>query len=162
MSFSYTNNPETEPFDFLQEIAEHYANASFFKNNPDDILAYAEKVLSGIPDIATHINRQNFYSDIQDKIAAYKEKTKNDKYRLNNLFPKEDDGDNEFIYTFKWNCTNDVFLMQDWFRLMYRLGGDPSLKNVSGKTAFDTCQERMLLEGFSQKEVDDFLNSLSR
>jgi len=155
--YSYNSN---QPLNFLQEISEHYANAQFFGSDPDIILVYAEKTLGEIPNIQFYINKQLFYKDIQNEIQAYLDKTKNDKYRLSDPYPKEDDGDNEFISTFKWRCTNDVELMKKWFCLLYKLGGDPSIKNVQGKTAFDVCRERMLEEGYRESEVSDFLRSL--
>ena len=134
--YSYNSN---QPLNFLQEISEHYANAQFFGSDPDIILVYAEKTLGEIPNIQFYINKQLFYKDIQNEI--------------------QDNGDNEFISTFKWRCTNDVELMKKWFCLLYKLGGDPSIKNVQGKTAFDVCRERMLEEGYEEFEVLSFLQS---
>lgn len=134
--YSYTGN---NPLYFLKEISEHYANARFFGSDPEIILTYAEKTLGKIPNIKFYINKQLFYKDIQNEI--------------------QDNGDNEFISTFKWRCTNDVELMKKWFCLLYKLGGDPYIENVQGKNAFDVCRERMLEEGYEESEVSSFLQS---
>ena len=129
--YSYNDN---QPLYFLKEISEHYANARFFGSDPEIILMYAEKTLGKIPNIQFYINKQ-----------------------LNYPYQKEDDGDNEFISTFKWRCTNDVELMKKWFCLLYKLGGDPYIENVQGKNACDVCRERMLEEGYEESEVSSFL-----
>jgi hypothetical protein len=133
---TYTYNSD-HPLQFLQEISEDYANSQFKKSDSDIILKYAEKTLGKIPNIDSYINRQ-----------------------FGDPYLKEDEGDNEFIYTFKWKCTNDVELMKKWFHLLYKLGGNPNIKNMKGKNAFDVCRERMLEEGYEEEDVSEFLNSL--
>ena len=126
--YAYTAN---QPLDFLKEISEDYANSRFFGSDPEIILMYAEKTLGKIPNIQFYINKQ--------------------------LKEDDDNGDNEFISTFKWKCTNDIELMKKWFCLLYKLGGDPYIENVQGKNAFDICRERMLEEGYEESEVSSFL-----
>jgi len=159
MNYQYQYKPENQPYEFLQEISEYYANAQYFNSDPEIILTYARKILTEIPDISKHINRQHFYKDRQEEIKNYIEFTKNDKFKVNR-YPEEDDGDNEFISVFKWRCTNDVGLMMNWFKLLYKLGGNPFIKNVMGKTALDVCRERMLSEGYEEVDVAMFLGSL--
>jgi hypothetical protein len=120
-----------DPVEFLKDISEYYADYKFCGvEDPDKILIYARDKLSTIPNISTYINKKNIL------------------------------GDNEFIYTFNWVCTSDVELMKKWFSLLYKLGGDPTIKNNKGKNAFDVCRDRMLKEGYDEKDISDFLNSL--
>jgi hypothetical protein len=121
----------TDPIELLNDISEYYANYEFCcETDPDKILEYASNKFSSIQNISTYINKQ------------------------------DSSGDNEFIYTFDWVCTSDVELMKKWFVLLYKLGGDPTIKNNKGKNAFDVCRDRMIKEGYDEKDISEFLDSL--
>lgn len=106
----------TDPMHFLQEVSEHYANVHFFKDaSPSDILSYAEHELSRIPDIASYINEVD-----------------------------EKSGESEMTFVFGWECTDDVELMAEWFKLLRRLGGDiHHHRNRKGLTAAEVARTRL-------------------
>lgn len=121
----------SDPLEFLSDISEYYANSDLYSDSdPNKILDYARDKLSAIPNISTYINKQD------------------------NL------GDNEFISIFDWLCTSDVELMKKWFSLLYKLGGDPTIRNNKGKNAFDVCRDRMLREQYDEEDISEFLRSL--
>lgn len=121
----------SDPLDFLRDISEYYANYYFCgESDPDKILDYARDKLSAIPNISMYINKQDSL------------------------------GNNEFISIFEWVCTSDVDLMKKWFCLLYKLGGDPNIRNNKGKNAFDVCRDRMLMEDYEAEDISEFLNSL--
>lgn len=123
----------TDPLGLLKDISEYYANYDFCgETDPNKILDYAHNKLSSIQNISTYINKQDSF------------------------------GDNEFSHTFNWLCTSDVELMKKWFSLMYKLGGDSTIKNNKGKTAFDVCRDRMIKEGYSESDISEFLVSLEK
>lgn len=124
--FNYTYDAST-PMEFLQEVSEHYANVDFCKDaSPSDILSYAERELSRIPSIASYINQVN-----------------------------ERSGESEMTFVFGWECTNDVELMTDWFKMLRRLGGDiHNHRNLKGHTAMDTARSRFSRLGYTEDECE--------
>lgn len=123
--YNYINSP-SDAISFLNEISEHYANLSYFKDTtPEKLLTFAEQTLPTIPGI--------------DKIIT--------KYEMPSIF--------------EWECTSNIYLMKDWFKLMKKIGGDPLYKNSNGFTSLDVARKRLLREGFSNNEATDFINSMS-
>ena len=129
--FNYTYNVN-DPREFLQEVSEHYANVDFCKDaSPSDILSYAERELSRIPNISTYINEVN-------------EKT----------------GESEMTFVFGWECTDDVELMADWFQLLRRLGGDcENHRNHKGQTAMEVARARIHRLGYTDEDLIEMMKS---
>lgn len=123
----------TEPMHFLEEVSEHYANVHFFQDaSPTDILSYAERELSRIPSIASYINRVGGKS-----------------------------GESEMTYVFGWECTDDVELMSEWFKLMHRLGGDIHVhRNRKGQNAIEVARERLRRSGYTEEQRQQWENSI--